>query len=170
MFRILWTVWAIDTATENRFQAVHRLRIYLILRDNWHIQILASGADANPGPVGAGSWQHPQHRLASSDAISDAHANVGLARHHAVGPRPELDHAEPLARLQLVAPAHPAHDPAGEDAGDLDHGDAGAVPFQVERAALVDHSGGRLERRHEPSWRADAVHHAAGDRRAIHVH
>src|SRR5207245_11776663 len=39
--------------------------------------------------------------------------------HHAVGPRPELDHAEPLARLQLVAPAHPAHDPAGEDAGDL---------------------------------------------------
>src|SRR5438128_6550302 len=74
----------------------------------------------SPSRPGAPSRQESEDGDATRYAVADAHAHIGPSRHHAVGARAEADHAEPLARGELVSRADPADDPPGDHPRDLD--------------------------------------------------
>src|SRR5439155_7260001 len=95
-------------------------------------------SQARPGSVPlAPSCQEAEDGDAARHAVANAHAHIGPTRHHAVGAGAEADHAEALARGQLVPRADAADDPPRDRPRDLDDRDARGLALQVERTALV---------------------------------
>src|SRR2546428_798859 len=78
------------------------------------------------------------------------------------------DHAEPRPGVELVPGSDVAHDPAGDDAGDLHHGDPGVLALQPDGAALVALGAG-IVRRRESAGRVQHLAHHAADRRPVDV-
>src|SRR5439155_8629127 len=113
------------------------------------------------------SRQYSEDGDAARHTVSDPHAHVAPARHHAVGAGAEADHAEPLAGGELVSRAHPADDPPGEYPRDLDDGDAGGLALQVKRAALVRALGRGSIGRDEAAPRVHRPDDEPRDRRAV---
>src|SRR2546425_3934211 len=61
-----------------------------------------------PSRPGGYSRQEPKDGDAAGHAVADAHTHVRPPWHHAVGAGAEADHAEPLARGELVPRPYPA--------------------------------------------------------------
>src|SRR6059036_4299784 len=83
------------------------------------------------------SRQKAQDRDTPHHLVADSHADLGAARHVAVGSGAEANHTEPFAGGELVAGCHPTDDPPGDDTRDLDDGHPGVLTLEVEHTALV---------------------------------
>ena len=84
--------------------------------------------------------------------------------------RAELHQPHALARCQLRPGLHTADDPAGEDADELPEHNRLPVVLNPDFAVLVGHRGVAMVRRQKSAALEVDAQHAAGNRRAVHVH
>src|SRR5262245_3982520 len=86
-----------------------------------------------------------EHGLATDHGLAGCDQGISAWRQVDVDPAAEPDQSNPLAGGQRVTLRDKAHDPAGEQAGDLDHGDVDAGRGSDHgRPSLVDLAGVRV--------------------------